>query len=108
MKSKMHTVTINQTKKDMVIKSDTIRLLRVVGSLSADIVWATMNNDHKTFGYEINWKVNVTTDSGVKMVASCQVDQFPEFGLRTDLVGMFVGNTIYQVIKLSMENSKHL
>ena len=38
MKSKKHAVMIHQTRKDMVIKSDTIRLIRLFGLQQADIV----------------------------------------------------------------------
>ena len=40
--------------KDFVIKSDTIGLVRVVGSQPADIVQAIIKKILDTFGYEAN------------------------------------------------------
>ena len=71
MKSKKHAVMIHQ-RKDIVIKSDTIRLIRVLGSQLADVVRATIKNVLQTFGYERQWKVNITNDGAATIVAVCE------------------------------------
>ena len=69
--------------KDFVIKSDTIGLVRVVGSQPADIVQAIIKKIRDTFGYEANWKVNVTTDGAATIVATRKIHCFPQVGLNT-------------------------
>ena len=50
-KSKKHAVMIHLTRKDMVIKSDTIRLVRALfGSQLADVVWTTIKDVMKGNG----------------------------------------------------------
>ena len=72
MKSKKHATMIHQTRKDIVIKSDTIRLIRVLGSQLANVVRATIKNVLQTFGYERQWKVNITNDGAATIVAACE------------------------------------
>ena len=75
-KSKKHTVTLHWNTKDMVIKSDTIRLIREAGSQLAYIVQATIKDVLQTFGYERQWKVNIIIDGAATMAAARQVDRF--------------------------------
>ena len=73
IKSKKHAVMIHQ-RKDIVIKSDTIRLISVFMFQQADIVWTTIKDVHQTSSYERQWKVNITTDGPATIVAAHEVD----------------------------------
>ena len=86
--------------KDFVIKSDTIGLVRVVGSQPADIVQAIIKKILDTFGYEANWKVNITINSAATIVAAHQIHYFPKVGLNINLIRTCVHHTILVIDKI--------
>ena len=69
-------------RKDIVIESDTIRLIRVFMFQQADIVWTTIKDVDQTSSYERQWKVNITTHGVATIVAAREVDWFPKNRLK--------------------------
>ena len=108
MKTKKHAITLHRTTKDFEIKSDTIGLVKCVGSQPADVVRMTVKTTLQRFGHEPNWKVNVTTDGEPTMVAARRPGGYPAVGLNTNLVGTCIDHTIHLVVEESLENVRDL
>jgi hypothetical protein len=69
-KTKKNAVTIHRTTKDFKLKSDTLAVVKVNGSQNADDVRKQVKEVLKTYGYQEDWVLNMTTDGAAVMVSA--------------------------------------